>query len=142
MPRRMAKVSTPAKEPREQVEWIVRLTTRLLALAVLLDAIVAVLVVDFAERGCRQDIVRVGDFDKLLARCFIATDSGSISVWFCSPFRADHNLRVLVRVVFLAERPVRALDILLRRGLVQPQDLVVVLCRQRNHREQQHRQCH
>lgn len=78
MTRRMAKVSTPAKEPREQVEWIVGSTTRLLALAVLLDAIVAVLVVDFAERGCRQDVVRVGDFDELLARCFIATDSGSI----------------------------------------------------------------
>lgn len=39
------------------------------------------------------------------------------------------NLRILVRMKLLAERAIRPLDILVRRTLIQPQNLVVVLRR-------------
>lgn len=101
MPRRMAKMPTAAKEPREQVKWIVRSPTRLLALAVLLDAFVTVLVVDFAERGCRQDVVRVGNFNELLARCFIAADAGRISALVLMGVEEDRTYGFLSGWYFL-----------------------------------------
>jgi hypothetical protein len=44
----MSSVSTTAEESREEIEGVIRATTSCTTLTVLLDAIMAVLVVDFA----------------------------------------------------------------------------------------------
>lgn len=71
----MARVAPSAEEPREHVERIIGTAARAAALAVLLDAVVAVLVVDLAQGGRRQNIIGIRDLDKLLARSFVATST-------------------------------------------------------------------
>jgi hypothetical protein len=71
----MSRVSAAAEESREEIEGVIGAATRCTTLAMLLDAIVAVLVVDLAEGGSREDIVGVSDFAELLARGLVATVS-------------------------------------------------------------------
>jgi uncharacterized integral membrane protein len=69
--RRVARVSAPAEESREQIEWVVT-TAGCLTFAVLLHSVVTVLVVYFAQRAGREYIVGVCYFDEFLAGCIIA----------------------------------------------------------------------
>lgn len=69
----MSSVSTTAEESREEIERVIGAAARCTTLAMLLDAIVAVLVVDLAEGRSREDVVRVSDFAELLARGLVAT---------------------------------------------------------------------
>lgn len=71
----MSSVSTAAEESREEIEGVIRAAARRTTLAMLLDTIVAVLVVDLAEGGSREDIVGISDFAELLARGLVATVS-------------------------------------------------------------------
>lgn len=132
--RRMPEVSSAAEKPREQIKGVVRGASRRPALPVLLDSLVSVLIVDFPRGRCREDIVRVCDFDEFLPRRLVASavvlsvslhSSLSLEPW------SGKDLRILIRMELLAQRPVRALDIPLRGGAVQPQDLVVVFLGQR-----------
>jgi hypothetical protein len=63
----MSKVSAAAEEPREEIERIVCLAAGHSALAMLLDSLTAILVIDLSCGWCRQDFVRFGDFNKSLA---------------------------------------------------------------------------
>jgi hypothetical protein len=65
-------MSASTEEPREQVEWVVAAAGRL-ALAVLLYPVVSVLVVYFAQRAGRENVVGFRYFDEFLARRIIAT---------------------------------------------------------------------
>jgi hypothetical protein len=67
----VSEVARAAEETREEVEGVVLLAGAA-ALLVLLDAIVAVLVVDLASFFFREDFVGFGYFDELLACCFVA----------------------------------------------------------------------
>lgn len=69
----MSSVSTTAEESREEIEGVIGAAARRTTFAMLLDAIVAVLVVDLAEGRSREDVVRVSDFAELLARGLVAT---------------------------------------------------------------------
>jgi hypothetical protein len=73
MSRRMSKVSAAAEKPRKQIERVVRVSARLAALAVLLDSLVSILIVDLARVRRRQDLVSVGYFDEFLACSIIAS---------------------------------------------------------------------
>ena len=67
----MSKVPAAAEEAGEEVEWIVASSAAALVLA-LLQAFVAVLVVDFARFGVGEGFVGFGDFDEFLFGGFIA----------------------------------------------------------------------
>jgi hypothetical protein len=70
--RRVPKMAPASEKSREQVERVVAAAAaRRAALSVLLDAVVAVLVVDLAQGAGREDVVGVGDFDEFLARGFV-----------------------------------------------------------------------
>jgi hypothetical protein len=69
----MPKVSAAAEEPREQIKGVVRVASCRPALPVLLDALVSILVVDLPRGRCREDIIRVCDFDEFLPRCLVAS---------------------------------------------------------------------
>ena len=66
----MPEVSAPAEEAREEVEGVV--VPLPAALFVLLEAFVAVLVVDAAGFGVREGFIGFGDLDKFLVRRFVA----------------------------------------------------------------------
>jgi hypothetical protein len=65
-------VPTAAEEAAEEVEGVVLLAWAA-TLLVLLDAVVAVLVVDFAGFFFGEDFVGFGYFDEFLAGGFVAT---------------------------------------------------------------------
>jgi hypothetical protein len=65
--RLVAEVAAAAEEAAEEVEWVVRLEAA--ALFALLQALVAVLVVDLAGFGVGECLVRFRDLDELLVRC-------------------------------------------------------------------------
>lgn len=128
MARRVPKVAPASEEPREQVERIVRRLACLSALPVLRDPVVSVLVVDLARVRRRQYVVGIGYIDEFLARGLVASiqfvfQSALVSVAACQTLK---YIRVLVRMELLAQRPIRLLDIFLRRGPAHAQDLVIV----------------
>lgn len=61
------------EEAGEQIERVVGSTARAAALAMLFEALVAILVVDLARGGRRQDLVRLGDVDELFLRGFVSS---------------------------------------------------------------------
>jgi hypothetical protein len=67
----MSKVSRATEEAREEVEGVVLAWTA--ALLVLLNALVAVLIVDLACLLLAQDIVGFSYLDELLTRLIVAT---------------------------------------------------------------------
>lgn len=71
----VAEMTTTTEEPGEQIERVVAASACRAALTVLLNALVAILVVDFACGRGGEDIVGVCDLDKFLARSFISTIS-------------------------------------------------------------------
>lgn len=73
MPRRMSEVSAAAEKPRKQVEGIVRLSSRIASLPMLLHSLVSILIVDLARGGCRKNVICLGDFDKFLACVLVAS---------------------------------------------------------------------
>jgi hypothetical protein len=104
-------VAWAAEEAAEEVEGVVVLAGPA-ALLVLRDALVAVLVVDFAGFFVAEDVVGVGYFDEFLGGGFVATGFIVLDV-----FRGlgglgwEVDVRVLVWVVFLAEVSVGFLDL-------------------------------
>jgi hypothetical protein len=64
-------VASAAKEPAEEVEWIVVLGAT--ALLPLLQTIIAVLVVDLSRLGVAESFVRFRDLDELVFRRRIAS---------------------------------------------------------------------
>jgi hypothetical protein len=68
----VSKVTAAAEEAREEVEWVVLLAWAA-AFPVLLDAVVAVLVVDLASLFVDKDLVGVGYRDELLGGIVITT---------------------------------------------------------------------
>ena len=70
----MAGVTSPAEEAGEEVKRVVG-AAGAMALLVLLEAFVAILVVDFAGFGLGEGVVGFGDFDELLGGGVIATES-------------------------------------------------------------------
>jgi hypothetical protein len=70
----LTKVTAAAEEAREEVEGVV-LLARTAAFSVLLDAVVAVLVVDLAGLFVDEDLVGVGYRDELLRSFIVATGS-------------------------------------------------------------------
>lgn len=129
MARRVPKVAPAPEEPREQVERIVRRLACLSALPVLRDPVVSVLVVDLARVRRGQYVVGIGYIDEFLARGLVASiqfvffQSALVSV---AASKTLKYIRVLVRMELLAQRPIRLLDIFLRRGPAHAQDLVIV----------------
>ena len=65
-------MSRAAKEPGEEVEWIMR-AAALSALLVLFETFIAVLVIDAASFGLRESVVGFGDLDEFFRGGFIAT---------------------------------------------------------------------
>ena len=70
----VSEVARAAEEAREEVEGIVALA-RAVALLVLLNAIVAVLVVDFACLLNAEDVIGFGDCDELLVGGVVPTET-------------------------------------------------------------------
>lgn len=102
----MTEVAAAAEEAREEIEGVVLLAWTA-AFSVLLDAVVAVLVVDLACLFVDEDFVGVGYGDKLLGGFVIATELvlAMVEVWW------GGSVRVLVWVEFLAEVSVGFLDL-------------------------------
>lgn len=67
----VAEMPAPAEEAREEVEGVV--VPLAAALLVLLEALVAVLVVDAAGFGLGEGLVGFGDLDEFLVRGFVAS---------------------------------------------------------------------
>lgn len=61
-------MSRATEEAREDVEWVAAALSSSSALLVLLDAIVAILVVDLSELFAAEDLVCFGDLYELLVR--------------------------------------------------------------------------
>lgn len=70
-------MTAAAEKSAEKIEGVVVLATA--TLLPLLQALVAVLVVDFARLGVDEGFVSFGDFDELLFRGVIATEGGKES---------------------------------------------------------------
>ncbi len=68
----MARVAATAEEAAEEVKWVVR-AAGAVALLMLLEAFVAVLVVDFAGFADGEGVVGFGDFDEFLRGRIVAT---------------------------------------------------------------------
>lgn len=110
----MPEVAAATEEAREEVEGVMALLSA--ALAALFQTFVAVLVVDFAGLGVREGFVGFGYLDEFLFGGFV-TSRGEVlgynrSIW------GKGELRVLIRVVFLAKGAVCTLDIAFRGLLV------------------------
>jgi hypothetical protein len=67
----LAKVTTTAKEAREEIEGVASMTVT--SFLVLFEAFVAVLIVNFACLGLGKGFVGFGDFDEFLLGCLVTT---------------------------------------------------------------------
>jgi hypothetical protein len=100
-------MSTPTKKSREDVEGIMAASTPATLLA-LLQTFVSILIVHLSRLRVRERFVGFGDFNELLfCRCI----STGYSLVFCVTPYQDFDVRILVRMVFLAKFPVCAFDI-------------------------------
>jgi hypothetical protein len=98
------------------------------SLLVVLDALVAVSVVDLAGLGVAQDIVSLGNLDELLMGCFISP--GMVS-GYKARSEGQSCLRVLVWMELLGQLAISRLELLVGSLLVYSEDLlrsVKVLC--------------
>jgi hypothetical protein len=67
----LPKVTTTAKEAREEIEGVASMTVT--SFLVLFEAFVAVLIVNFACLGLGKGFVGFGDFDEFLLGCLVTT---------------------------------------------------------------------
>jgi hypothetical protein len=117
-------VSRATEEARKEVEWITAALTPSPTFLVLLDALMAILVVDLSLLLVAEDLVCFGDFYELLVRGLVSTVSMSDMVK-SGINMSTHGMglldvRVLIWVVFLAKILVCLLDLSVGGILLEP----------------------